>query len=100
MSADKLRALLAASSVPPWTPSDSDNVKFIVAMRNELPGACGYCGGAHRVSERVAEESPFCTACLNERIATRASGHAVVSLVEVASGAVVVRSPRHEEEAS
>jgi hypothetical protein len=53
---------------------------------------CGYCGRAHPVSDHVAEESPFCAACLHERISKRATGRAAVEVVEVSRNAVVVRS--------
>ena len=56
---------------------------------------CAYCGGPHAVSARVAEESPFCTGCLHERIARRAATHAEVKLVDE-GGAVVVRSAQPE----
>lgn len=32
---------------------------------------CAFCGRPHVVSERVAQESPFCQACLPERVARR-----------------------------
>lgn len=57
---------------------------------------CGYCGRPHDVSQHVAEESPFCRACLHERIANRARSHAPVVSREVAGGAVVVSSRRNE----
>jgi len=33
--------------------------------------ACLHCGGPHPVSDRVAEESPFCATCLPERVRLR-----------------------------
>lgn len=35
------------------------------------PGKCRYCGGPHAVSAAVAEENPFCSACLNDRVNAR-----------------------------
>lgn len=34
---------------------------------------CAFCHRPHPVSDYVAEESPFCTACLHERVALRAA---------------------------
>lgn len=34
---------------------------------------CAFCDRPHPVSDYVAEESPFCTACLHERVALRAA---------------------------
>jgi hypothetical protein len=42
---------------------------------------CRYCGGPHAVSERVAEENPFCNACLPERVSRRAQNIGDVEIV-------------------
>jgi hypothetical protein len=34
---------------------------------------CAYCCGPHPVSDRVAEENPFCASCLHERVGARAA---------------------------
>ncbi len=43
---------------------------------------CRYCGGPHRVSARVAEENPFCSTCLPERIALKMQSIGNVQFVE------------------
>ncbi len=43
---------------------------------------CLYCGGPHPVSARVAEENPFCSTCLPERISLKTQSVGKVQFVE------------------
>jgi hypothetical protein len=59
-----------------------------------LSRTCSYCGGSHTVSERAAKESPFCSACLAERISLRAQQVGPVALIEADPDYVIVTSLR------
>ena len=54
---------------------------------------CAYCGGPHRVSARVAEENPFCNACLPERVERRASQLGRAEIVAAGDYLLVFRQP-------
>jgi hypothetical protein len=43
---------------------------------------CGYCRLPYPVSDGVAEESPFCAACLQDRVAASARGISPVTVVD------------------
>ena len=55
-------------------------------MKNKRPQVierpCPHCGRPYRVSARVAEESPFCSLCLLERVAARELEIGPVAVVE------------------
>ena len=51
---------------------------------------CAFCGGPHDVSAAVAQESPFCSNCLHDRIALRAERIGPVTLLEVDEEYVMV----------
>jgi hypothetical protein len=56
---------------------------------------CLYCGEPHPVSAQVAEENPFCSACLPERIALKTQSIGKVEFVE-SNDYVTVMSLRPE----
>jgi hypothetical protein len=59
--------------------------------QRKIERPCPYCGRPYRVSARVAEESPFCSVCLPERVAQREAEIGPTVLVERGDYFVVTR---------
>jgi len=52
------------------------------AERQIVARSCPHCGEPYDVSEHVAEESPFCSMCLPDRVAMREREVGSASVVE------------------
>lgn len=55
---------------------------------------CGYCGRRRNCSALVAEESPFCSACLPERVERRIQENALFYHVDLEAILLILESAR------